>query len=197
MLSVHSFLFSSNFLHREKKKAERELTPNQGAPSATILALFNPAIQVNVVDKSDSLIRSWNSRHIPLQDESGLHQLVRVTRDGTLPVRVDVDAHSDDGTARKPNLVFSTDVEGSVREADIVFFCVETPTKRDGEGAGMAVDTASLGKAVGDVAKWAKEGIIVTVKSTVPVGMAGRIKEMVSSSYAGGATRTGFLKRRH
>jgi len=194
------FSFSPNVLDREKKKVEGKLILSPGAPHATILALFNPAIQVSVVDKSDSLIHRWNSRHIPLQDELGLHRLIRVTRDGTLPTRrrarEDVLAHSDDG-ARKPNLVFSTNVEACVREADMVFLCVETPTKTDGQGAGMAVDTASLEKAVRDIAKWAKDKVVVTVKSTVPFGMAGRIKEMVSSLNAGGAARPGLLEERH
>lgn len=164
-----------------KRVSIGELMFSPGAPSATIIALFNPTLHINVVDKSDELIRKWNSRHMPLEDEPGLHYLVRVTRDGTFSTLAWTnDDETVERPARKPNLVFSSDVEGGVREADMVFLCVETPTTREGEGAGMAVDTGSLDKAVEEVTRWAKEGVIVTVKSTVPVGMARRIGEMVS-----------------
>ncbi len=136
-----------------------------------------------MVDISEAVIRRWNSnsRHLPLNDEQGLRDLVRVTRDGTLPTLVWTD---DEGAVerlgRVPNLVFSNDVRGGVSKADMVFLCVETPTRREGEGAGMAADTRYVDKAITDVAKWAKEGVIVILKSTVPVGTARRVREMVS-----------------
>ncbi len=69
---------------------------------------------------------------------------------------------------------------GGVSKADMVFLCVETPTRREGEGAGMAAGTGYLDKAITDLAKWAKEGFIVILKNTVSVGTPGRVKEMVS-----------------
>ncbi len=148
-----------------------------GAPAATVLAFFHPTLHIIVADKSATLIRRWNSRHLPLNDEPCLRYLVRVTRDGTLPTLVWAeDDQTVERPARKPNLVFSNDVESGLREADIVFLCVETPTMRKG----IAVETKALETAVGEVAEWAKEGVVVVVKSTVPVGMAGRIRETVS-----------------
>jgi UDPglucose 6-dehydrogenase len=83
---------------------------------------------------------------------------------------------------RKSNLVFSTDIEGCVREADMVVVCVETPKGKEGEGGGVAADTTALENVVGDVARWGTDGVILVVKSTVTVGMAGRIREMVKLS---------------
>lgn len=161
-----------------------------GAPTATILAFFNPTLHVNVADKSEPRIRKWNSRHIPLSDESGLHYLVRVTRDGTWPTLVWTDDQIVERPARKANLVFSVDVEGCIRKADMVFLCVETPTRSESVGSGMAVDTGPLEKAVESVAKWAKKGVILVLKSTVPVGMAAKVREMVSRDLGGLITKS-------
>lgn len=152
-----------------------------GAPTATIFAFFNPNLQVTVVDKSDHLIRRWNSRHIPLRDEPGLRYLVRITRDGTLPTLEwsDDDDQTVERPARRPNLTFSSDIGGCVAKADMVFLCVETPTRMEGVGRGMAAETSSIEKAVEEVAEFAKEGVVVVVKSTVPVGTAELVKNMV------------------
>lgn len=138
-----------------------------------------------MVDISEAVICRWNSnsRHLPLNDERGLRNLVRVTRDGTLPTLVwTEDERVAERLERVPNLVFSNDVRGGVSEADMVFLCVETPTRQEGEGAGMAAETAPLDKAIRDVVNWAKDGVIVILKSTVPVGTARRVREMVSCS---------------
>lgn len=57
---------------------------------------------------------------------------------------------------------------------------MDTPTKVEGEGKGMAADTNSLEKAVEEVTECGKDGFILVVKSTVPVGTAERVSEMVS-----------------
>lgn len=85
--------------------------------------------------------------------------------------------HNFPSPAREPNLVFSSDVEGCIAEADMVFICVGTPTARDG----LEVDTEALAGAVKDVAIHGKNRVVLVMKSTVPVGMAGRVAEMVSS----------------
>lgn len=82
--------------------------------------------------------------------------------------------------ARESNLVFSDNIRDCIAKGDIVFLCVETPTKTEGEGRGFAADTRSLEKAVEEIAKWGKDGVVVVVKSTVPVGTADRVREMVS-----------------
>lgn len=132
------------------------------------------------------MVEKWNSnpRHLPLVDEKGLRDLVRVTRDGISPTPVSDRSASQtaERPARKPNLVFSSDIEGCVGKSDMVFLCVDTPTRREGvsEGSERVLDTRPLEKSVEDVARCGKEEIVVVVKSTVPVGTAGTIRERVS-----------------
>ena len=149
-----------------------------------MLAFFNPDLDVSVVDGSESLIQRWNGRstQIPLQEEAGLVTLVRIVRDGTL-LGV-IESHEHEGgihsvvcPAREPNLVFSSDIEGCIAAADMIFICVETPTAKDG----LTVDTAALEGAVKDVATHGKERVVLVIKSTVPLGMARKVTEMVSS----------------
>jgi len=42
--------------------------------------------------------------------------------------------------SRGRNLFFSTDVDGAILEADLIFVSVNTPTKKSGVGAGYAAD---------------------------------------------------------
>jgi UDPglucose 6-dehydrogenase len=131
------------------------------------------------------VVEKWNSnpRHLPLVDERGLRDLVRVTRDGISPTPASDKSASQtaERPARKPNLVFSSDIEGCVGNSDMVFLCVDTPTREGvSEGSGRVLDTRPLEKSVEDVARCGKEEIVVVVKSTVPVGTAGTIRERVS-----------------
>lgn len=152
-----------------------------GAPTAAVLAFFNPTRQVRVIDRNPDLIRKWNSGHFPFEHEPGLCHLVGVSRDGIVATHVRTeDDHGATMVVREANLIFSSNREGWVKDADMVFLCVETPTKTGGAGCGVAIDTTSLESAVEEVAIWAKKGVIVVVKSTVPVGTAGVVREMVS-----------------
>lgn len=65
-------------------------------------------------------------------------------------------------------------------DADMIFLCVETPAKIKAGEDGMESDTGPLERALEEIAEAGKDGVILVVKSTVPVGMAKRIKEMVS-----------------
>ncbi len=64
-------------------------------------------------------IGQWNSDELPIY-EAGLDRIVR--------------------TARGKNLFFSTEIEKGIKEAEIIFVSVNTPTKTFGAGAGMAAD---------------------------------------------------------
>ncbi len=41
---------------------------------------------------------------------------------------------------RGRNLFFSDDIQGNIDKAEMIFMAVNTPTKTEGEGAGMAAD---------------------------------------------------------
>jgi len=52
-----------------------------GGPTAAVMAYNNPQLRVTVVDRDVTRIRRWNSRHPPIY-EPGLHDIIRVARDG-------------------------------------------------------------------------------------------------------------------
>ena len=162
----------------------------KGGPTAAIMAFQNPQVTVTVVDKDESRIRRWNSRHPPIY-EPGLRDILRIVRDGsreftisrkaqwldksvTSPgVAADCPEHHSEGCllqvpARTPNLFFSTKVIESISEADIVLVAVNTPTKTRGLGAGRATDLSAFEAVTTVVAKHAKPNAIIVEKSTVP-----------------------------
>jgi UDPglucose 6-dehydrogenase len=132
------------------------------------------------VDLNEQRVAAWNSSHLPIH-EDGLLKVVRVARDGTYnsaaflpglvrPVNL---------KARQPNLVFSTKVVEAIAAADVIFICVNTPTKTHGLGAGSMADVSAVESATRTVAKNAREGTIIVEKSTVPCGTARMIQDIV------------------
>jgi UDPglucose 6-dehydrogenase len=162
---------------QDKLFVQHTSDPNSGGPTAAVLALQNPNIRVHVVDKDSQRIGRWNSKHLPVH-EPGLDSVVRIARDGLKRT------HFVDGSIevpeRSPNLFFSTDVERSVAQADIVFISVNTPTKSCGIGAGSATNMAAFESAVISTAKHMKPGAILVEKSTVPCGTSQTIQDIVS-----------------
>lgn len=163
-----------------------------GGPTAAIIAYQNPHIKVSVVDRDQTRIRRWNSRHPPIY-EPGLHDIVRVARDGARETTFSNEPTSDCDTStpddgettiprRAGNLVFTTDVAKSIGEADIVLVAVNTPTKERGVGAGSATDMTAFEAVTGVVAQYAREGAIIVEKSTVPCRTAQLVAETVSIS---------------
>lgn len=90
-----------------------------GGPAMVVLAQKCPHCRVTVVDIDAKRIAAWNSDSLPIY-EPGLADIVLQTRGR--------------------NLFFSTDIERGIRENDIIFVSVNTPTKTFGVGAGMAAD---------------------------------------------------------
>ena len=81
---------------------------------------------------------------------------------------------------RSPRLFFSTEVDNAIEIADLIFVCVNTPTKANGVGKGAAADLGFVEAATRNIAKVAKENKIVVEKSTVPCRTAQSIREIVS-----------------
>ncbi|GAM88034.1 hypothetical protein ANO11243_060630 [Dothideomycetidae sp. 11243] len=129
-----------------------------GGPTAALIAYHNPNMTVNVVDLNEDRVATWNSAHLPIH-EPGL---------GTVSI-----------PARASNLSFSTRVSESIAEADVVFICVNTPTKLYGRGAGSSADLSILESAAGGIAQHAKDGAIIVEKSTVPCGTARMIQDIL------------------
>ncbi|KAK2611469.1 hypothetical protein N8I77_004806 [Diaporthe amygdali] len=154
-----------------------------GGPTAALIAYHNPSITVNVVDLNTERIAAWNGNHLPIH-ETGLPKIVRIARDGTNEATVSgVSGMSDSSSvylpARKPNLFFSTNVTPCIASADIIFICVNTPTKMYGVGAGASADLGALEAATRTIAKNAKSGAVIVEKSTVPCGTARIISDIL------------------
>ena len=152
-----------------------------GGPTAAVIALQNPHLRVTVVDKDPKRIARWNSRHVPVH-EPGLYDIVRSARDGTKATKLlieDKSGNCADLSARAPNLFFTTKIEDTIAEADLIFLAVNTPTKTYGIGAGQATNIAAFEGATRTIAQCAKSGAIIVEKSTVPCRTAQTIRETV------------------
>lgn len=126
-----------------------------------IIAQKCPDIRVTVVDINNDRINAWNSQSLPIF-EPGLEDVVR--------------------EARGRNLFFSTDVDKGIREADIIFISVNTPTKTYGVGAGRAADLKYIELCARRIAEVAQGNKIIVEKSTIPVRTAESIKRILDAS---------------
>ena len=90
-----------------------------GGPTMAMIASKCPHIQVAVVDINQERIDAWNSDILPVY-EPGLDEIVKKTRN--------------------ENLFFSTEVDRYIKESEIIFISVNTPTKEYGSGLGQAAD---------------------------------------------------------
>ena len=135
-----------------------------GGPTMTVIAENCPEIDVTLVDLDENKIDAWNDadlNNLPVY-EPGLKKLVEKNRN--------------------INLFFTTNLNQSISEADIVFISVNTPTKTNGLGAGYASDLKWIESSARTVAKYASGHTIIVEKSTVPVRTAELIKSILSSS---------------
>ena len=135
-----------------------------GGPTMTVMADKCPEIKINVVDLNSERINAWNNNDvtkIPIF-EPGLSEIIK--------------------NVRGKNLFFSHDVDSAISAADIIFICVNTPTKAKGLGAGRASDLKWVEACARQVALKAKGYTIVVEKSTMPVKTAETIKIILQSS---------------
>jgi UDPglucose 6-dehydrogenase len=153
-----------------------------GGPTAAVLALHNPELTVEVLDRDSRRINAWQSAHLPIH-EPGLENVVRLARDGGIE-----NSSPEPGSARErsPNLFFNTNSQRCLSKADMIFLAVNTPTKTFGQGAGRATNMNAVDGAVRDIATFAKDGVIIVEKSTVPCGTAQRIDTKVLSLSSSG-----------
>ena len=99
-----------------------------GGPTMAVIAANSPRIKVTVVDLNQKQIDAWNSSNLPIY-EPGLFEVV--------------------ASVRGKNLFFSTAIEESIIEADVIFVSVNTPTKIAGIGAGRAIHATRTTRAAG------------------------------------------------
>ena len=135
-----------------------------GGPTMSVIAAKCSHIKVDVVDVNKERIEKWNSKdldNLPIF-EPGLSDLVK--------------------KCRGKNLHFSTQVEKKISDADMVFISVNTPTKKNGIGAGKASDLKWVEACARQVATFSKKHTIVVEKSTLPVRTAEVIKSILNET---------------
>jgi UDPglucose 6-dehydrogenase len=74
-------------------------------------------------------------------------------------------------------LTFTTDFS-AVADADVHFICVGTPQSKDG----LAADLTYVKSSVAAIAPYLKDGALVVGKSTVPVGTAQSLREILAET---------------
>lgn len=144
---------------------------------------FKSDLEVTVVDINADRIAAWQSNELPIY-EPGLYEIVQAVRDGDT-LNQHCKGHGSYGTPHsnypnRPKLVFSTDIDQAIRDADLIFVCVNTPTKSHGIGKGSAADLDFVEAATRTIARVATQDKIVVEKSTVPCRTAQSIREIVS-----------------
>lgn len=80
------------------------------------------------------------------------------------------------------NLIFTTDGNRALEEADLIFISVDTPTKRHGIGEGFDADLTAVEAVARQIAQFSTNSKIVVEKSTVPCRTADKIREIVAFS---------------
>ena len=129
-----------------------------GGPTMAMIAKKCPEISVTVVDISQPRIDAWNSSELPIY-EPGLDEIVFA--------------------CRGKNLFFSTAVEDAIRDCEMIFVSVNTPTKKTGLGKGKAADLTYWELAARTIASCSDSDKIIVEKSTVPVRTAEAIEKVL------------------
>lgn len=132
-----------------------------GGPTMAMIASKCPGITVEVVDINEERIAAWNSDALPVY-EPGLQEIVE--------------------SARGRNLHFSTEVGRAIKESDIIFVSVNTPTKTYGLGANRAADLRFVESVARSIAEHADEPKVIVEKSTIPVRTAEAVKSILEAT---------------
>ena len=135
-----------------------------GGPTMAVIAQKCPHIKVTVADVNADRIAAWNDtelENLPIY-EPGLKEGV--------------------AEARGRNLFFSTDVAAAIRESEMIFMSVNTPTKTYGNGKGQAAVLKYIELCARQIADVAEGDKIVVEKSTLPVRTAQAIKTILNNN---------------
>ncbi|MBL8025069.1 MAG: nucleotide sugar dehydrogenase [Fibrobacteres bacterium] len=135
-----------------------------GGPTMAVIADKCEDVKVTIVDINESRIAAWNSQSLPIY-EPGLDEIVF--------------------RRRGKNLFFSTEIDKGIKEADIIFVSVNTPTKMFGLGAGRAADLQFWEKTARRILQVAESGKIIVEKSTLPVRTAEAMDTILNGNEKG------------
>jgi len=139
-----------------------------GGSTMAMMAKMCPGISVTCIDINDARVAAWNSDELPIH-EPGLLPIVQEVRGKSL------------------FFVGKDKFDETIVAADIIFVCVNTPTKKHGVGAGRAADLsywemAARGIAAPLVNADSSKLRVVVEKSTVPVHTADAVASVLEAA---------------
>ena len=111
---------------------------------------------VYCVDKDANKINALNSGKVPIY-EPGLEEILKKN-------------------FKQKRLIFSTDLKSAVKNSDIIFICVGTPTKKKSNSA----DLKYVFQVANELKKYIKKYKIIITKSTVPVTTGDKIEKILN-----------------
>lgn len=135
-----------------------------GGPTMAVIAAKCPDYKITVTDVNKEKINAWKTDNLPIF-EPGLLEVVKEARDR--------------------NLFFTTDTGKAIKEADIIFISVNTPTKEFGEGKGKASDLQYVESTARSIIEHSDSDKIVIEKSTLPVKTAETLNAILRSNEKG------------
>ncbi|MEE2962112.1 MAG: UDP-glucose/GDP-mannose dehydrogenase family protein [Myxococcota bacterium] len=115
--------------------------------------------EVACIDIDQNKIKSLKEGHIPIY-EPGLEELVH-------------------RNVAEKRLTFSTDLAGCLPQTDVCFIAVGTPPDEDG-----SADRRYVLEAARSIGNQATHGLVVAIKSTVPVGTCERVQQVIDETLA-------------
>jgi UDPglucose 6-dehydrogenase len=132
-----------------------------GGPTMAMIAYKCPQYKVTVVDINEERISQWNSDKLPIY-EPALENIVKASRGR--------------------NLFFSTEINEAIRESEVIFVSVNTPTKTFGVGAGMAADLQYWERTARQIRESSGSNKIIVEKSTLPVKTAQAMERILTAN---------------
>ena len=134
-----------------------------GSSLASVIALNNPDYTVVVQDINEKLIAEYQSKQYNIKEEK-LGDFLDKTID--------------------KNLFFTTSEELTHKNAEIYFICVSTDSKRTGTGQGENLNISAIRNCILEICRNKKQhndkkGFVIVEKSTVPVGTAKYIRNLL------------------
>ena len=125
-----------------------------GLVTGTCLADFG--LSVTCVDQDETKISLLNSGGVPIY-EPNLEALIKKN-------------------VSAGRLTFTTDLKKAVKESKVIFIAVGTPSNNDG-----SANLKQVEKVAQQIAQYLNEYKVIVNKSTVPIGTATKIKEIINS----------------
>ena len=126
--------------------------------------------EVICLDIDEAKVKSLSQGIIPIV-EDGLEDLVQA------------------GLA-KGNIRFTTSIGEAVTDAEVVFLCLPTPQGDDG-----SADLSYVEQATRDISTTLKQGAVLVNKSTVPVGTAARVANIIGRTDVSVVSNPEFLRQ--